>query len=117
VSAFGSACDERSGLGRIDECYADLVFHAGAVIRALLDDQGRAGRAASRWTSATLAALLEAHASGPQTIGDAPERDVQLADVALREARALPVREGTADARPSASAEADDAATSDRRAV
>ncbi len=103
VTAFGSACDERTGLGRIDQCYGELVFRAGGVIRALVEDGAR-GRPSSPppatvppggWATDAVTAEIEAYVAGKQVVGEAPERDVHVADLALREARALPTREET----------------------
>ena len=71
--AFEAACEERSGLGRIDECYATLANAAAAVVVM--------ARGAT-WLSPDLRAALVAHA-------DRPEDDVRLAEAALRELTAL----------------------------
>lgn len=86
VDAFSTACDERASLGRIDDRYADLAHEAAALIDALLDDR-RANR--PEWTSDALRARVLEYAQGTRNSGHSPEDDVQLADLALREARGI----------------------------
>lgn len=69
VAAYEGACEDRSGLGRIDESYAALANAAAAVVVA--------ARGAT-WLSPELRAMTVAHA-------DQPEDDVRLADLALHE--------------------------------
>lgn len=71
--AFEAACEERSGLGLIDDCYATL---ANAAATAVVAARG------ATWLSPELRASLVAQA-------DRPEDDVRLAEAALRELTAL----------------------------
>ncbi len=84
-SAFDAACDDRSGLGLIDERYADLGARAAAVVRCLLDERDARARGwADGWADERVTRALARHARDGRAPGDEPEADLELARLALR---------------------------------
>ncbi len=79
---FDALCDERGGLGGIDAKYADLADAAAKAIKSLLT-QPRAR--ANGFPSEALQQLLDDYARDRRRVGDAPEDDIRVAEIALRE--------------------------------
>jgi hypothetical protein len=77
-SAFDAACEERHGVGDLDERYGDLVHHAGEVLVAVVDDRLRAA------LGEDVVAAIAPYERGDRRVGDAPEEDVRTAERVCR---------------------------------
>jgi hypothetical protein len=82
AQAFDALCEERGGLGGIDTKYANLAEAAAKAIKSLLT-QPRAP--ATGFPSEALKQLLEDYARERRRVGDSPEDDIRVAEIALRE--------------------------------
>jgi len=76
-TAFDAICDDCGGLGGIDAKYADLAAAAAKLIESLLLKPAAPA-------AGPLKDLLEDYARGTRRVGDLPEDDIRVAELALR---------------------------------